>query len=149
MARLGERGAEPGLAEGIAVGAWPRPSRAQDGQEEHTHNVCFSGACVGADLRFATAALASGHRVVHFLGPRNAPCDEAAATQADALCHVPDSLLDDPVITRAVARAALARCGGRRAADSSEAHAVALDEWRDFRRNFLQVRRSKVRFECA
>ena len=132
----------PGFAEQIVGGPWPHPSRAQD------ENVCFSGACTGADLRFATAALASAHRVVHFLGPRNAPCDEAAATQADCLCHVPDSLLDGPVITRAVARAALARCGGR-AGDASEAHAseahtAALDEWRDSRRNFLQVRRSEV-----
>ena len=111
--------------------------------------VLFSGASDGADTLFGKMALEHQHHVVHFLGPRNRPSDEAASTQAECLCHVTDDLLDSPTISRAAVRAALAICGGMRRGMDGNTHSYCdkknlLDGWRDSRRNFLQVRRAEV-----
>ena len=108
--------------------------------------VLFSGASPGADTLFGHFALLCGHRVVHWLGPLNEPSDEAQACQAQCLHKVPDTVLDADIITQAVRRAATAIGGHCHSLDEENTDAARgeLDQWKDSRRNFLQVCRAEV-----
>jgi hypothetical protein len=113
--------------------------------------VLLSGASDGADTLFGKMALRHEHAVVHFLGPRNEPSGEAAQTQAEAIYRVPDEVLDRRDVTSAMQRALSARICSDTGADAAPelqeaARAAARDalveEWRDSRRNLLQVLRA-------
>lgn len=97
--------------------------------------MLLSGASVGADTIFGTYALQSGHNVVHFLGPRNEPSAEAVAQQASTLYRLCDELLDGDAVSADFERVGAARLLGKNADFSA-----GILEWRDSRRNILQVR---------
>jgi len=128
----------PEVAEQLAHGTL-RPSRGP---------VLLSGASEGADTIFGEEALRVGHGVLHVLGPRNEPSDEAAVGQAVHLVAAADELLDGPIVSAAFERAAEARGIAQSAAGDAGLHGT-LDDWRDSRRNFLQVRGADVVFAVA
>ena len=96
--------------------------------------VLLSGASEGADTLFGEAAQRAGHGVLHVLGPRNTPSDDAAVGQAKYLVNVSDSLLDGDLVSPAFERAA-----AERGIFPDGGAFGTLEDWRDSRRNFLQV----------
>ena len=95
--------------------------------------MMLSGASDGADTLFGRYALAAGHDVRHILGPRNQPSVECDKKQSSTVVRVSDDVLGGDVASAAFEYAAAARHVG-------EPGGGTLDEWRESRRNFLQVR---------
>ena len=112
-----------------------------------TGAVMLSGASDGADTVFGEVAAHSQHRVLHVLGPRNTPSDEAKASQPHTLVNVDDSVLDGPLVDAAFVAAAAAR--GIGVSDGAALPNGTLEEWRDSRRNYLQVRGAHSVFAVA
>lgn len=126
-----EEGWGPGTAEALVSGTFAPANHKV---------VMLSGACDGADTLFGEAALKLGHGVIHVLGPRNEPSDEAMVGQANTLLKVSDEFLDGELVSPAFERAAASR-GIFPAKDENDEGGMygTLDDWRDSRRNFVQV----------
>ena len=104
--------------------------------------VLFSGASDGADTRFGIRARAANYDVVHFLGPRNEPSTEAAEQQAQQLMRLEDSLLEGQAMNDIFASVNRTRFAG------SDLE-TAEEDWRDSRRNVLQVLRADMVYAVA
>ena len=131
------------LADGTYPGALPKTV-------QPLAPVLLSGASPGADTLFGEQALRGGHQVLHVLGPRNDPSDEAAQAQAQQLLRVDDKLLDGPVVSGPFTAAAKARGISKPTRHIPQGGANGtLDEWRDSRRNMLQVSGAQAVFAVA
>jgi len=110
-----------------------------------------SGACDGADSLFGAMAKGAGHDVLHVLGPRNEPSEDCAKIEPSVLLNVKDDLLDGPLVGPFFEGACLRRKippAGEEGADVEAPYGTLVD-WRDSRRNFLQVRGATAVYACA
>jgi len=121
------------LANGIYPDALPKAA-------QPLAPVLLSGASPGADTLFGEEALRRGHQVLHVLGPRNDPSAEAAQEQPQQLLRVNDELLDGPVVSASFNAAAKVRGISKPTRRLPQGGPNGtLEEWRDSRRNMLQV----------
>ena len=104
--------------------------------------LLLSGASPGADTEFGEAAMRLGHEVAHFLGPNNEPSPEATQTQTAKLLDVSDDVLEGEAVGSVFRKTVHTRFAG-------DALDTADEDWKDSRRNVLQVMRADVVYAVA
>ena len=105
--------------------------------------ILLSGASEGADTLFGAAAMRAHHGAVYVLGPRNQPSAQCAQQQQRGLYPVADTLLDSAAVSTPFEYAASARSVGPHGSQGT------LEDWRDSRRNYLQVCGASVVYVVA